>query len=93
MRYPSPGLGCYRCLCEACNHRHCKLRHNWRYRIDFCYRMHELSRCPVIKCDYFQHKQKKKCYKIVRREKRADLLLSHLEELNRKLDALGDKLT
>ena len=64
------------------------MRHNWHYALNFCLRMHSLERCPVIKCDYFEHKHKKKAYKVVRRQKKRDVLLQRLEELNRKLDAV-----
>jgi len=48
------------------------------------------ERCPIIKCDFFQHKGKHKVYRIVRKEKKRDRLLEKLAAIEKKLDDLSN---
>ena len=47
------------------------------------------ERCPVIKCDYFEHKQKNKTYRITGRYRKKYKLLERLEAIEVKLDELA----
>lgn len=75
---------CWLCLCEVCTRMHCR-KLNRRYSIDHCISMYLRERCPVRKCEDFQHRQKHKVFKVLRREKKKD-------QLNEKLDRLLELL-
>lgn len=82
---------CFHCLCEVCNKMRCKNIYK-RYSFDFCTSMIMRERCPIIKCDFFRHKEKLKVFRIVRREKKRDKLMERLDEIQTKLDKLTNKL-
>ena len=65
---------------------------NRRYKVSFCVSMIMRERCPVVKCDFFSHREKHKVYRIVRKEKRRDVLLDRLDSIERQLEELGQKL-
>lgn len=52
----------------------------------FCVAMRQRGACPTIKCDWFQHKEKHKVYRIVRRRKKVDYIAEKLNEILDKLD-------
>ncbi|MCL2580814.1 MAG: hypothetical protein FWE32_12440 [Oscillospiraceae bacterium] len=50
------------------------------------------ERCPVIQCDFFQHKQKKKAYRVIQKEKKRDLLAERLASMEEKLTEISRRL-
>jgi hypothetical protein len=52
----------------------------------FCVAMRQRGSCPTIKCDWFQHKEKHKVYRIVRRYRKIDYIADKLKEISEKLD-------
>ena len=63
-----------------------------RYRIGFCTSMIMRERCPIIKCDFFEHIEKHKVYRVVRREKKRDQLIRRLESLEKRIGDLAERL-
>lgn len=82
---------CWWCLCEVCTRMHCP----WVFRrtkLGFCVTMIQRDKCPIVKCDYFQHRQKHKVYRIIRRHKKYDIILERLDEIQARLDKLAGEL-
>ena len=48
--------------------------------------------CPVVKCDFFEHKQKHKVYRIRKRIRKQDIMLEKLNNIEKGLDNLKGKL-
>ena len=82
---------CYFCLCEVCNRIRCPrpYRAYKRYFSSFCLYMISGERCPVIKCDYFEHKQKRRVLRFVRRRRRVDVIFDRLGMIECKLEELA----
>lgn len=78
---------CWLCLCDVCTRIGCPyhpIRHS--NRLDHCYKMMRCEFCPVLKCDYFEHKQRRMVLRVKRRHGRGDSILEKLDEIIRKLD-------
>ena len=82
---------CWLCLCEVCTMVRCPNLYK-RYKVNFCASMTIRERCPVPQCDFFQHKQKHKVYRIKRRYTRRDQILSRLDTIERSIGSLTGKL-
>lgn len=78
---------CWLCLCEVCTRFQCP-KLNRRFRMDFCLSMLTRERCPVVKCDWFRHKEKQKVYRFLRRERKRDKLLERLDNIQRGIEEL-----
>ena len=86
-------LVCYMCLCEVCTLHKCPHLENYRkYRhgermwgVEVCFRQTSLGNCPVVKCDFFNNRQRKKVY-VVRKYKPVYNNRQLLEEIAKKLD-------
>ena len=87
MIHPQAPVGCMRCLCEVCDRMNCP-KVNRRYKAGFCASMLDRERCPVLRCDYFAHKQKRKAYRVVRRARKRDQLLERLDFIEARLREL-----
>lgn len=82
---------CWHCLCEVCTRVHCP-KINRRYKLGFCTTMIMRENCPVVKCDFFEHKQKHKIYRIRKRIRKQDIMLEKLNNIEKGLDNLKGKL-
>lgn len=80
---------CWFCLCEVCTRIHCP-KYNRRYSLDFCISMMLRERCPVPKCDYFDHKEKHKVLRFLRRQRRPDPILDKLASIENTLNQLAE---
>lgn len=81
---------CWLCLCEVCTRVKCR-KLNRRYSHDFCISMLIRERCPVMKCEDFQHREKHRVYRVRRRRRRADQLAGQLVQLREMLAKLLEK--
>lgn len=80
-------LRCTRCLCEVCTRIHCPYYHR-RTRWDFCLIMMQMERCPILKCDFFEHKEKRRIIRFIRKKSRKKTMMDKLDEILAKLDRL-----
>lgn len=78
---------CWLCLCEVCTRIRCP-KLNRRYKLDFCISMLTRERCPVKKCEWFEHKQKHRVYKVLRRERKRERIMERLDDIQKVLEAL-----
>lgn len=83
---------CWHCLCEVCTRVHCP-KLNRRSKLGFCTTMIARENCPVVKCDFFQHKQKYTVYRIKRKgPSKKDTVIDRLDNIEKVLDRLEKKL-
>lgn len=81
---------CWLCLCEVCTRRSCR-KLNRRYTLDFCFSMILRERCPVVKCEQFEHKQKHRYFRVARRHRAVDRLSARLAVIEGLLAKLVEK--
>lgn len=81
--------GCHFCLCEVCTRRYCKYS-RLAALFDFCKVMRGREICPVLKCDFFEHKEKVRVWKVRRKGKssKKNMLFEKLDEICKKIDKL-----
>lgn len=60
--------------------------------VGFCSSMIMRDRCPVVKCDFFQHKEKHKVYRVKRRQRKQDVIMERLETIEKGLEELAKKI-
>lgn len=84
-----PTKYCYMCLCEVCTRTKCPFVYAHRYeaKLYFCQACLNTQRGARLECDFFEHKQKHRSYrmKISRSEtleRKVDRILKLLEEKN-----------
>lgn len=80
---------CYHCLCEVCTRRHCQYS-RMSYLHDFCIVMRGREVCPVRKCDFFEHKEKFRVWKVKRKgvKSRTNIVMEKLNEISKKIDSM-----
>lgn len=83
---------CWNCLCEVCTRYNCPKNHLlWISKHYHCCKMRSRDTCPVIKCDFFEHKQIHKRYIMIRKHGRKHIIIEKLDEILNKLDKLENK--
>ena len=82
-------LHCHFCLCEVCTRRRCPYYHR-RTRWDFCLAMIQAENCPILKCDFFSHKEIHLGWRVKRKESqsRKKTAMQKLDEILAKLDRM-----
>lgn len=80
---------CYYCVCTVCNMARCPHGHD---KFEHCLRAchNQNKRIPILECDYFQHKQKTKVFKVKRKITPNKLYTS--ADIGHMLDVIMTKL-
>lgn len=87
---------CWYCLCDVCTRVHCLRQTFVKSKFARCMYCQTHNLCPVTHCDFFEHKQKFKRFRIIHKKKKYDTVLSELQSLNNKIAEMSknmDKLT
>ncbi len=50
--------------------------------------MMQMDRCPILKCDFFEHKEKRRMIRFIRKKSRKKTMMDKLDEILAKLDRL-----
>lgn len=82
---------CWNCLCEVCTRFNCPKNYKWYSMYLHCEKMRNRESCPVYKCDFFEHKEIHKRYRLVRRYKYHDAITDKLDMILKRLDDLEGK--
>lgn len=77
---------CWFCLCDVCTRVHCPKNMFYKASFSHCLKMMQREACPTIKCDFFEHKQKIRVFKVRRKVSRGASIINKLDEIIKKLD-------
>ena len=69
---------CWMCLCEVCTRIGCPMHQRHNDKLNHCLTMQRRESCPTVKCDWFNHKEKTRVYRVHRRYTRRDFMVDLL---------------
>lgn len=76
---------CWKCLCEVCTRIGCPKNMLYRSQLEHCLKMRRRECCPVVKCDFFTHKEKHIVLRVKRRARKNNRVLDRLDWIIQRL--------
>lgn len=86
----SQSLKCYNCLCEVCTRHKCVYQSYRKSMLSVCLDTTRRKLCPRTKCDNFVNAKRHPVFKVIRRYKKEDRILSMLHLIAERLERPGE---